>query len=193
MLNKEVLDKMLEDKKILYIYYLPAELYDIQDNWDYYIVIIKDNYNPKYINYPDIHIFRISDWFQMVLDCEIRAWKCACLPKKYILKEYVKLLMSTNPIKLRTDFDTSLIQTENLNLKNSWELLLNLKLINQIIDNHKIINFKITKDDYSKLANSTNIETTFWELINKPYEELKKKTDELIRKQKIDNYLNGKV
>ena len=189
-MNKETLDKMLVDNNILYIYNLPASLYDISEDWDKYIIIVKDidifNYSKD-----DICIYDISNWFKMVLTGNILCWQCACLPKKYIIKEYVKILMHSDPIQLRKDFDSFLeICHNDLDIEACRELLGFVKFANQIIDNHKIVNFKIIKKDYNELKNSDLLYDKFYELLKKPYDELKKKTDELIKKQK-DNYLNA--
>lgn len=39
----------------------------------------------------------------MVLDNKIPAWECACLNKKFIKKEYVKLILKTDIVKLIKD------------------------------------------------------------------------------------------
>ena len=182
---------MLVDNNILYIYNLPASLYDISEDWDKYIIIVKDinifNYSKD-----DINIYNISNWFKMVLNGDILCWKCACLPKKYIIKEHVKILMHSNPIQLRKDFDSFLeICHNDLDIETCKELLVFVKFINQIIDNHKIINYKIIKSDYKNLCNAKHLYDEFYNLLKKPYDELRKKTDELIKKQKINDYLNA--
>lgn len=182
---------MLVDNNILYIYNLPASLYDLSENWDKYFIIVKDK---KLFNYSkeNIVLYDISCWFNMVLTGDMLCWQCACLPKKYIIKEYVKILMHSSPIQLRKDFDNFLeICHNDLDIETCRELLVFVKFANQIIDNHKIINFKIIKKDYIELKNSDFLYNKFCELLKKPYDELKKKTDELIKKQKIDNYLNA--
>ena len=191
-MNKETLDKMLVDNDILYIYNLPASLYDLSEDWNKYIIVTKDNYEFKY---PDdkIIIYNISYWFKMVLSGNILCWKCACLPKKYIIKEYVKVLIYSNPIQLRKDFDNFLeICHNDLNIESCRELLIFVKLANQIIDNHKIINFKIIKKDYEILKNAESLHKEFYNLLEEPYNELKNKTDELILNKKINDYLNAK-
>lgn len=100
--------------------------------------------------------------------------------------------MHSDPIQLRKDFDNFLeICHNDLDIEVCRELLIFVKFANQIIDNHKIVNFKIIKKDYNELKNSDLLYDKFYELLKKPYDELKKKTDELIKKQKIDNYLNA--
>ena len=47
-------------------------------------------------------IFKTNEeWFNDVLNGSIEAWECACLNKKFIIKEHVKLLMKTDPLQLR--------------------------------------------------------------------------------------------
>ena len=100
------------------------------------------------------------------------------------------MLVKTDPLKLRKIIDNkkSLILEDKDSL---IDIIMDIKLANQIIDNHKIVNFKIIKKDYNELKNNDLLYDKFYELLKKPYDELKKKTDELIKKQKIDNYLNA--
>lgn len=100
--------------------------------------------------------------------------------------------MHSNPIQLRKDFDSFLeICHNDLDIETCKELLVFVKFINQIIDNHKIINYKIIKSDYKNLCNAKHLYDEFYNLLKKPYDELRKKTDELIKKQKINDYLNA--
>lgn len=47
-------------------------------------------------------IFKTNEeWFDDVMNGSIEAWECACLNKKFIIKEHVKLLMKTDPLGLR--------------------------------------------------------------------------------------------
>ena len=69
----------------------------------------KIKYNIK-CNNCDFMLFTTDEWFNKVINGELIAWECACLPKKFIHKEHVKLMMSTNPLQLRKDYE------EHLNL-----------------------------------------------------------------------------
>lgn len=121
---------------------------------------------------------------------------CACINKKYIIKEHVKLTMSTNPLQLRKNFEQykmdmfSLIDDDiESNKYTYWNLINNLKLTNQIIENHKIANFKVASNDYNELYKCTDLETlkeTFHSLFLNNYKLLKKSTDSLLQKEKIE-------
>ena len=49
----------------------------------------------------------------------IEAWECACLNKKFIIKEHVKLLMKTDPLGLRKQIVKmdNLINPDDFNAK----------------------------------------------------------------------------
>ena len=56
-------------------------------------------------------IFKTNEeWFDDVMNGSIEAWECACLNKKFIIKEHVKLLMKTDPLGLRKQ----IIKMDNL-------------------------------------------------------------------------------
>lgn len=44
-------------------------------------------------------------WFDKVLLGDIDTWECACMNKKFIIKEHVKLMMKTNSLQLRKNVD----------------------------------------------------------------------------------------
>ena len=79
-----------------------------------------DNHRSRAITYNikcdkcDFALYTTQEWFDKVTRNDLQAWECACLPKKFIHKEHVKLLLSTNPVQLRKDFDKSLISEHAL-------------------------------------------------------------------------------
>lgn len=103
--------------------------------------------------------------------------------KKFIIKEHVKLLLKTDPLGLRKQVVklNNQITTENFNPKDAWKVIVYCKFANQIIENHKIINFKeanserimINKGDYN----------VYKACLNKPLEKLKKSTDGMLKKE----------
>ena len=109
-------------------------------------------------------IYTLTVFFDFVLKGKLIGWECSCLNKKYVIKEHVKLMMTTDPIQLRKDVDTlrkSIQQTESLQTTDvMYELLRAIKFSIQIIENHKIVNYKDGYDDYVLLENSE----TFWEM-----------------------------
>lgn len=131
----------------------------------------------------------------------IQAWECACLPKKFIHKEHVKLLMSTNPLQLRKDCDNMIelsffvaseyhLKEDFKNEKKSlWEVIKNIKFANQIIENHKIVNLKESNYEYNVLVNNdVDDEETIvkcWLDLMKPCKQiLNKATDGMLEKEK---------
>ena len=84
-----------------------------------------------------------------MLNCDIDAWECACLNKKFIYKEHVKLLMETNPLKLRLNFDSlrknleseAQIFFKRNDFKNAkkcyWYIIKSVMFTNQILENMK--------------------------------------------------------
>lgn len=119
--------------------------------------------NVKYENC-DFIFFTTDEWFTKVTNGDFVAWECACLPKKFIHKEHVKLLMSTNPLQLRKDFEEwmnlyYLVASQHFRKeefhewrKGLWEIIKRVKLTNQIIENHKIINYKAANSEYMILV-----------------------------------------
>ena len=155
----DYLETLKEDSRVLYIYYLPYSLYGIDNDKYYYYVITKENFKDDHDNFIFIDI---NDWFNLVLQGSLEAWKCACLNRKYIIKEHVKLLVKTDPLKLR-----------------------------KIIDNKKFANYCVAKDEYYNIMKSDNYLDIFREYFNKYYKELCSKTDEILKSEKIKNHLNG--
>ena len=47
----------------------------------------------------------------------MEAWECACLNKKFILKEHVKLMLVTNPLQLRKHYEAQPLYYEHLNTR----------------------------------------------------------------------------
>lgn len=204
----EILDKYLQDPNVLYIYEIGLQIYgifeDIEDRD--FLIVVTDDYDITDLADSNLIFIKVKDWFDCVLNNSLLAWECACLPKKYILKEYVKLLLQTNPLQLRKEFDK-----ENLNLfsnldsfgentltlqKELFKLLKYLIFANQIIENHKIVNYKSVKDYYRKMVDGTIDDKN--EIIN-VYQQLSKDhlklfkdyTDSVLRASKIKKFLQN--
>ena len=118
------LQHLIEDPKVYYVYQRGSSIYGLntKDGDIDYLVIIDSEYklpkefkeyafdsgykndrkNIKFDNCDFMFIY-IKNWFKMVLDNKIPAWECACLNKKYIKKEYVKLILKTDIVKLIKD------------------------------------------------------------------------------------------
>ena len=195
-----MLNKLKEDKLVYFIYQRGSIIYDLNTtNSDIdYLVIVDDDYtnkeivyNPDYpnqlgnikINKDDFTFITISEWFKKIELCDIDCWECACLPKKFVHKEHVKLLMHTDPLKLRLQIDQLL---KDPTPKNYCSILKKIKFAIQIIENHKIVNFKDGNGE-CKLIKSSNPDLSgFINLITPSYNILKKLTNGILEKSKYE-------
>lgn len=196
-MHKTTLNKLIEHPEVYYIYDLRGAVFGV-DNLGEYIVVVKDGLiiedeldDSEIVK---VSIYSSSEWFKLVINGEILPWICACIDKKYILKEYIKLLMTTNPLQLRKCFDTIknqiLSNIEEVELKqfNLWKIILFARFCNQIIENHKIVNFRNSVSDYQELKKYNNFDellNIFNTLISSELNLLYKSTDELLKQEKI--------
>ena len=133
-MHKTTLNKLIEHPEIYYIYDLRGAAFGVDDLGEYIIVtkdglVIKDELDDSEI--VNVSIYSSSEWFKLVINGEILPWICAFIDKKYILKEYVKLLMTTNPLQLRKCFEATRVQilsnlreTESSKRFNLWKIIL---------------------------------------------------------------------
>ena len=197
-MHKTTLNKLIEHPEVYYIYDLRGAAFGVDDLGEYIIVtkdglVIKDELDDSEI--VKVSIYTSSEWFTLVVNGEILPWICACIDKKYILKEYVKLLMTTNPLQLRKCFDITKVQilsnlgeTEFSKLFNLWKIILFARFCNQIIENHKIVNFKNSANDYlecKKCNDNTELFNTYTKLLAPELFLLYKSTDGLLKREKI--------
>jgi len=222
-MENKFLNWLIESPKVYYIYNRGSIIYGInnsESDIDFLVIVDNDFEFPedfeeyKYQGWGhrkfkynvlcdncDFIFYSTEEWFNKVTSGNIEAWECACLPKKFIHKEHVKLLMSTNPLQLRKDFE------EWMNLdylvadqyfrkeqyskwkKELWRIINRVKLINQIIDNHKIVNFKIAISDYLLLVENNTVDEkiilkSWLDLISPEIEKLNKSTDGMLKKER---------
>ena len=197
-MHKTTLNKLIEHPEVYYIYDLRGAAFGIDNLGEYIIVvkdglIIKDELDDSEI--VKVSIYSSSEWFKLVVNGEILPWICACIDKKYILKEHVKLLMTTNPLQLRKCFEATRVQilsnlgeTESSKRFNLWKIILFARFCNQIIENHKIVNFKNSANDYQELRKYTDdneLLNAFNALITPEINLLYKSTDGLLKREKI--------
>ena len=197
-MHRTTLNKLIEHPEVYYIYDLRGAAFGVDDLGEYIIVtkdglVIKDELDDSEI--VNASIYSSSEWFKLVVNGEILPWICACIDKKYILKEYVKLLMTTNPLQLRKCFEATRVQilsnlgeTEFSKRFNLWKIILFARFCNQIIENHKIVNFKNSANDYQELRKYTDdneLLNAFNALITPEINLLYKSTDGLLKREKI--------
>ena len=208
-IESKFLDWLIESKKVYYIYKQGLYIYDLQtddSDIDFLVICNKHTTFPKefYEKRENINCgrrfdFRIKidncnfvfktneEWFNDVLNNSIEAWECACLNKKFIIKEHVKLLLKTDPLSLRKQVIKmhNKITLENFNEDEAWKVIAYCKFANQIIENHKIVNFKEANPE-RKLITSMTPENAYLEYIfcmSKPLELLKNSTDGMLKKE----------
>ena len=177
METNKFLQHLIEDPKVYYIYQRGSSIYGLNtkdSNIDYLVIIdseyelpeeylsyeynsgyINDRKNIKYENSNFMFVF-IQNWFKMILDNKIPAWECACLNKKFIKKEYVKLILKTDLIKLIKDLmiRKSAIINYITDSKIVWYFIKDILFTQQIIDFHKITDFKEANKYYQDIVNS---------------------------------------
>lgn len=195
-----MLNKLKEDKLVYFIYQRGSIIYDLNtasSDVDYLVIVDDDYankeivYNPDYpnqlgnikINKDDFTFITISEWFKKIELCDIDCWECACLPKKFVHKEHVKLLMHTDPLKLRLQIDQLLKDPVP---KNYCSILKKIKFAIQIIENHKIVNFKDGNGECKLIKSSNPDLSTFISLVTPSYNILKKLTNGILEKSKYE-------
>lgn len=209
----DFLESLKQDPGCLYIYNWGPYIYGLANKPTAYIVIVADLWKIENENFPKepwgIHIinneevtyyfYRMKYWFDKVLLGDIDCWECACLNKKFIIKEHVKLMMTTSPLRLRKEIDKDLSIEPPLSLFDReelisfyWKRIKDCKFANQIIDNHKIINPKEANKDYKLLEEANDIKYVYDILIDVPYKNLKLKTDDMLKRSKIAKVLQKK-
>ena len=221
-MNKFI-ESLKKDPECLYIYVRDLSIYNLLSITNCYTVIVKDSWeipvdweDPVIIEFGDynritidnniFYIYTITKWFDKVLHGDLICWICACLNKKFVIKEHVKLMMKTDILQLRKHFDAELdpkflygqsllsdTNTKDHGIELLWELIRDVKFINQIYDNHKIVNFKEANKDWEQI-NSYNTEEDVlkcWiNCIAEPLKLLHLRTDSLIKEEKIKKIKN---
>ena len=204
------LQKLIENKDILYIYEVGLQIYGLFDGIEDrdFLLIVTNEFIPdkELLENEHYQIININNWFDAVTNNKMIAWECACLPKKFIHKEHVKLLLQTNPLQLRKEFDEMykydyasaqvhiLKDAPITGQKELWKLVKYLKFANQIIENHKIVNFKDVAEDYKQIVNGQiygwdEIIEVFSDRLKGPLELFKKYTDGILKADKIKKFL----
>ena len=147
------------------------------------------------------YIYDIETWFNKVLNGDIDCWECACLNKKFVVKEYVKLMMKTDLLKLRKYVDSLITYVSGkialkqpVSVLDLWKVVKTCKFANQIIDNHKIINFKEAEAEYnalqSEVTDSELIER-YQFVLSQPYQLLRDQTDGILKQSKIKKIIQN--
>ena len=224
MIDNKYLKHLIESPLVYYVYQRGSLIYgtNTQESDNDFLVVLDPtyrvpkefkrykvlNHQPNQVNYNIVYencnfiFYSIDDWFKHVLNCDIDAWECACLNKKFIYKEHVKLLMETNPLKLRLNFDSlrknleseAQIFFKRNDFKNAkkcyWYIIKSAMFTNQILENHKIVNFKEAEPYFNTLIKVENDVDTIIALYNKLLDKplcLLRKVTNGIKKQYLIN------
>lgn len=193
----ELLEKLKKDPLVYYIYQTDLSVFGLDDNPEYTIVV-DNNYNFKKDN-SKFTYFTLQQWFDLIENNVLITWICSCLDKKYITKEYVKIRPICDALKLRK----SILEQLKYSDYNSYPELedclsdmkmdiIGLNLVNQIIENHKIVNFKSPLKDWNSIIKCNEYYPTlnkYKEIINKGLEILHKNTDDLYKQDLINKKL----
>lgn len=164
------LEHLIEDPLVYYVYQRGSSIYSLnteESDIDYLVIIdsqyilpgefIKYEFDSGYLNTRknvkyencDFMFIDIQDWFNLVINNDIQAWECACLNKKFIKKEYVKLILKTDPILLiKNIFKQSSILDNTCNYKHLWYFGKDILFTQQILDFHKIVDFQEANNLY---------------------------------------------
>ena len=208
-MNK-TLENLVKDPLVYYVYQSGFSIYEIDSKDKEYIVIVDKKYKiPKDLKeeHCSFEFYQMDEWFKKVINNDILAWECSCLNKKFVIKEHVKLLLITNPLQIRKNFDAMMdpyftyanenLQSGDFDIGKSalWEILKEALFANQIIDNHKIVNLKQAGLIWNSLNeaddNYESIMEKFLELSKKTISLLYKKTDDMLLKDKIKRALKN--
>lgn len=194
---KEILEKFKEDPFVYYIYQADWSIYGLNSDTKEYIVIIDDRCKLSDYETNDgiFEIYYMHEWFKMVSDNNILCWIFSCIDKKYKVKEYVKLTIPLDVLKLRKNMLESLKYSnyssyQNLDdcLDSMYMDIITLDLTNQIIKNHKIINLQNSSVHCKSLNNCDYDETLekYNKIINNGLKELHESTDGLYTQDLIN-------
>jgi hypothetical protein len=204
----EYIEKLKKDPLVYYIYQTDLSIYGIEDK-PYYTVIVDKTSNYPYFErttgvelIPDnIAFYTMEVWFQMMNENALIVWICSCLDRKHIIKEYVKLMVPIDILKLRRNILDQLKYSDYQAYPDLDDCInemimdiIGLNLTNQIIEHHKIVNLKSPLTSCNLLLKSTDYYTTinkYKEIVNKYLEVLHKFTDDLYKQELIKKHLEN--
>ena len=180
------IEYLKEDKNCLYIYNRNYSIYGLPDK-ERYTIIVNDGWicPEDWIGFDAsvYEIYYLQQWFNLVTSGSLIGWECACLNKKYVIKEHVKLLMHANPLQLRKDIDklyNENLATSNIDYNKYFSIIRAIRFTLQILDNHKILNYKDGLEDCNKILATTEL-SEILDIINFNYNLIKDLTDGVIK------------
>ena len=218
MKSNEFYKFLKEDENVLYMYQYGSSVYGVHsEHSDIDILVIINGYfkipeeyqkfayevekikdetiihNLKYDNC-DFIFYSLDEWFNMMLNNHIEFWECYNLSKKFVHKEYAKLIPELNKVLLRKEISSicsnayvkakkKMLQGDYyIGKKSLWHSLRVYLFGIQIIQYGKIIDFKEANKYYNDIVlNSCNdwkyYHKTYKKLYNNLHSEFKKLTE----------------
>ena len=219
------LEHLINNPFIYYIYRTDDSIYGIKSDEESYLVVVNEKYIlpkdfktneyllmpgkvcPRAVTYDGaaFKFLPINEWFELVLSGNLLAWQCNCLSKKFIYKEYVKLLLKVDLMSMRKHYDicmSNLPRIELLMQKEEYKaakrmlfhMIKDFRFSVQIIENHKIVNYHSVVGDYKALMetedDTESIMKVFKKLNKDSGKVLCKYTDGVKAKQTEDKLKN---
>lgn len=185
--------------------------FQIPEEFEKYVIETKNtlDYHPNIIYDNCRFIFRVKEyWFNAILNCDIEAWECSCLPKKFIYKEYIKLPITVNSLYIREKCELESKLGEVTAKKHFlrcnyyegkkvlWAIIKTYAFANQIIENHKITDFKEVNDIYNKLVLNDSIDGDlifkyYFDFLQPYKEKLEILTNDVLRRSKLKKIIQN--
>ncbi len=190
----KTLENLKGDLNVYGIYNVGPPVFNVEGD-DFYIVII-DNDAEDFILDESIKgiIYTMKTWFELIESCDILPYICAFLNKKYVIKEYVKIMMETNPLKMRLSAQKECYVFATNCPEALGEMYARIALYNQILEHHKIVNYKVVGAVYKAFldASSDNLTKVSEKFYKPELEAFLKATDGVYKKYKIAKWEQNK-
>ena len=187
------LNELKSNPLLYYIYQMDYSIFNIEEQDPKYIVIIDNDCLKSSIasDEDNFEIYTTKEWFDKLVNSEIITWICSCLDKKFIIKEYVKLLGIRDDLKIRNNFDrdidlscVKIIDSDNKQ-EVIFDLLVKLLFSHQIMDFNKIINFTEPKEYWYKICKADNPWDEFLYFATESITKLHNRTSNLAKNKKL--------
>lgn len=96
--------------------------------------------------------------------------------------------MHSNPLQLRKDIDklyNENVTTSDINYNKYFSIIRAIRFTLQILDNHKILNYKDGLDDCNKIMKAEEM-SEIMEIINNNYDQIRELTDGVIKQDVLN-------
>jgi len=223
MTSSDFLEKLIIDPLVYYVYQRDLSIYGIDSDLKKYTIVVNEDYclpdelkslkteqlSPYKIvlDNTEFSFYDIKEWFNLASNSDIIVWECTFLNKKYVKKEYVKFIISWDPLKLRQNYlailDPYYLYASNLMDQGKFdearlclfELIKIARFSLQVIEHHKIVNYKEVKEDYKKLFESPNTSEDLIQVFLNRYKTsaslLFKNTEGMLQKEKEEKIIKN--